>query len=284
MVDMKKTIIIITLMILIFLNTAYTSTTIHKDILGQWVLLGKKVVLNGDTLWNYSKAQEYFKFHKNGLLTLTYNKRITNRFRWTIQKGQLVLNSSISNHAAHINIKYVQDIPYYMTISEFDKAKRFFKVISLRRDMTPYVLIAAESDDTSLLISAVELGGNINAVDHNGNSPLHIAASHGNINSVRFLVNRVKNLNRQNSMGQSPLHLSAFKGSTPVVRLLIGKKVRLNDRDAKRNTPLMLSETQQHQNVSRILREAGAKDSEEVEEKVVKARDTDVQEIVSDTE
>ncbi|GMT49042.1 MAG: hypothetical protein IEMM0008_0581 [bacterium] len=281
---MKKVIVIITLMIVIFLNTAYTSSTIHKDIVGQWILLGKKVTLNGDTLWNYSKAQEYFKFHKNGLLTLSHNKRITNRFHWTIDRGRLVLNSTLSNHTGHVNIKYVLDIPYYMTFSEFDKSKRLFKITSLRRDMAPYVLIAAESDDTTLLISAVELGGNINAVDHNGNSPLHIAASHGNINSVRFLAERIKNLNRQNSMGRSPLHLAAFKGSVPVVRLLIAKKVRLNDRDADKNTPLMLSETQKHPEVSRILREAGAKDSAEVEEKVIKARETDVEEIVSETE
>ncbi len=281
---MKKTVFIFTLIIFIFLNTGYTFSPTHKDIVGQWILLGKKVILNGDTLWNYSKAQEYFKFHENGLLTLSHNKRITHRFRWRLEEGQLLLKSSLSKHTGQVNIRYVQDIPYYMTFSEFDKGKRFFVITSLRRDMTPYVLIAAESDDTTLLISAIELGGDINAVDPKGNTPLHIAASHGNVESVRFLAKRVKNLNRKNNNDRSALHLAAFRGSVPVVKVLIGKKVRLNERDTQKNTPVMLSDREKHYKVSRILREAGARKSGEVEDKVIKGRETDVDEIVSESE
>ncbi len=283
-IDMKKIVFILTLIIFIFLNTAYTFSPIRKDIVGQWILLGKKVILNGDTLWNYSKAQEYFKFHKNGLLTLSHNKRITHRFRWRLEAGRLVLTSTLSNHRGQVNIRYVQDIPYYMTFSEFDKRKRFFAITSLRRDMTPYVLIAAESDDTTLLISAIELGGNINAVDHKGNTPLHIAASRGNVESVRFLVKRVKNLDRKNSTGQSALHLAAFNGRVLVVKVLIGKKIQLNERDAQNNTPVMLSDTEKHFEISRILREAGARESGEVEDKLIEGRETDVDEIVSGSE
>ena len=53
-----------------------------------------------------------------------------------------------------------------------------------------------------------------------GNTPLHLAAQEGNLNSVASLLSPQTNLNVTNLDGQTPLHLAAINGHSQVVKLL----------------------------------------------------------------
>jgi ankyrin repeat protein len=60
----------------------------------------------------------------------------------------------------------------------------------------------------------INYGADINKTDCNGNTPLHTAASKGNFEVVKFLVEAGANPIAKNSKGKTPLDL-ANEGSYP---------------------------------------------------------------------
>lgn len=55
---------------------------------------------------------------------------------------------------------------------------------------------------------ALELGGDVNATNADGDTPLHIAAAKGSNAAVQLLVNRGARLDAKNKLGQTPLSLT----------------------------------------------------------------------------
>jgi len=98
---------------------------------------------------------------------------------------------------------------------------------------------AANNDDPGAL--RTQLGGeNVDAVDHQGRTALHLTAAHGNLLAVKSLL-------CQNSIdpgaldqrNRTPLHAAAMGGHLAVVDLLLRRtKAFLNCQDIHGNTPL----------------------------------------------
>jgi ankyrin repeat protein len=61
----------------------------------------------------------------------------------------------------------------------------------------------------------------IDAMDHNGQTPLHLACSVGHFEAVDVLLNNGATVNVADKFGQTPLHIAAAKGRVHVVRLLL---------------------------------------------------------------
>lgn len=64
------------------------------------------------------------------------------------------------------------------------------------------------------------------------NTPLHIAALEGNMDLVISLVNSGAKINAVNKAGKSPLHMAAGKGHTEVVKYLIDHGAKTNTKNA----------------------------------------------------
>ena len=62
---------------------------------------------------------------------------------------------------------------------------------------------------------AEELGADVNAVDHEGNTPLHLAAARGDNEMIRYLVSRGADVTKVNREGNS----TADMANGPVQRI-----------------------------------------------------------------
>jgi len=59
----------------------------------------------------------------------------------------------------------------------------------------------------------VELGADVNCVDHDMNTPLHLAAKFGAFSTIKFLIKNGANVNAKNKNGMTPLmYIAAYGG------------------------------------------------------------------------
>lgn len=79
----------------------------------------------------------------------------------------------------------------------------------------------------------------INAVDSNGDIPLHFSSKHGRVETCKMLIQRGANVNFQDSTRCiSPLHASAASGHTTTVLALLEAGAHIDAVDKENCTPL----------------------------------------------
>ena len=79
-------------------------------------------------------------------------------------------------------------------------------------------LVRPRIDFAKMLISR---GANINAKDNSGDTTLHDAVLHGDIEYVKYLLNSGADTQLENSRGRTPLELAEFYALDPMVELII---------------------------------------------------------------
>lgn len=72
-----------------------------------------------------------------------------------------------------------------------------------------------------------ENGADINGVDFEGNTPLHVAAKKGQLAVVEYLIEQGANVNAQDKQTRTPLWYSATNFHKDVSKLLIKAKAKL---------------------------------------------------------
>jgi len=87
---------------------------------------------------------------------------------------------------------------------------------------------------------------------------IHNAASTGNLNRVRALLNQGVPVNARSLTGWTPLHLAAYHGRLNVVEELIRRGARVNPRDHGGRTPLHMASHEGRSRVMSALIKAGA--------------------------
>ena len=98
----------------------------------------------------------------------------------------------------------------------------------------------------------------VNALDVNKRTPLHFAASCGNIEAMKMLLKRNVDPNCESTSGRSPLHDAALEGKKNAVSLLLANGASVNKRDKKGDTAAHLAVHNSHMDVAEELILQGA--------------------------
>lgn len=110
--------------------------------------------------------------------------------------------------------------------------------------------LAAEQGNLDTVKYFVEKGGDISAQDEMGYTPLHLAAKQGNLDIVKYLVEKGADVDvdvYQGGWGYSTaLHLAAQNGHLDTVKYLIEKGANPKATDSEGKTPLQRANENGH--------------------------------------
>lgn len=101
---------------------------------------------------------------------------------------------------------------------------------------------AAKNDEVQRLKVLIDHGANINCIDSDGASPLHLAAYVGAQKCVELLIKSNAKIDLEDDDGSTPLHNACIKKGAKqldVVKLLLAANAAVNVRDSQQGTPLV---------------------------------------------
>lgn len=93
------------------------------------------------------------------------------------------------------------------------------------------------SGDINITKLLVDRYAEINAIDDEGKTPLHLACMLGNLSMVKLLLTKPEsNANIQDFKGDTPLHMACASLNDPIIRHLMKDKrasIEIKNRDGK---------------------------------------------------
>ncbi|KAK3262733.1 hypothetical protein CYMTET_28428 [Cymbomonas tetramitiformis] len=104
----------------------------------------------------------------------------------------------------------------------------------------------------------IDGGVNVNAVDQNSSTVLHLAAQQGGLDMVQLLLRKGADAQAKGKNNNTPLHLAAHNGHPELVRMLISGGALVEGINKNHNSPLHLAAAKVHMNVAEILLEEKA--------------------------
>jgi len=120
------------------------------------------------------------------------------------------------------------------------------------------LIAAATLGHLDCIKTLVDAGGNINAKDASGKTPLHWVVRYGNDACVRVLVDAGAHINTTDNNGETPLHWAAWCGKDVCVRILVDAGADINTADNNGETPLHTALWYGNDACVRVLVDAGA--------------------------
>jgi uncharacterized protein len=118
---------------------------------------------------------------------------------------------------------------------------------------------AAKANDVGKIRQLLSDGASPNQTDEDGTTTgMHVAAASGNLQIIAILYKAGGDINARNSVGDSPLDLAAEHDQLETVKLLLQMKARVNDQDKNGMTALMFAAKVGDVEMVHYMLEAGA--------------------------
>ena len=100
---------------------------------------------------------------------------------------------------------------------------------------------ACKNGDLDRVRVSIQAGANVNAVDEDGDTPLHHASRYGRFEIVKALIQAEADVNAANKHGWIPLHHASYHDHTEIVLILIQAGANVNVTNEDGNTSLHLA-------------------------------------------
>ncbi len=117
--------------------------------------------------------------------------------------------------------------------------------------------MALEGGDSSLLEALID-GGELEARDRHGRSPLHVATEAGDLEAIERLLGAGARLAAEDDNGRTALHLAAIEGELSAIELLLELGADIDAEDEQGQTPLHVAVDDGDFEVVQLLCVAGA--------------------------
>lgn len=129
------------------------------------------------------------------------------------------------------------------------------------------LIAAALNRNTVTMEDAIKSGADVNAKVEGLGPPIVITALGNNYDGVKLLLDRGADINAEDNEGYTALINASLSNSPDMVRLLLSKGANVNapsnlmvNGKRARFTPMMIAKSKGHQEIVRLLTEAGAKE------------------------
>jgi uncharacterized protein len=131
--------------------------------------------------------------------------------------------------------------------------------ISLRPCLGAPIHDAARQGDLNAVMTSLDQGVGVDALDATGETPLITAALAGQSQLVAALIKRGAKIGARNDRGLTALHAACYSGDMQSVQLLLQAGASVNDAENKfKVTPLIIAAEGDHPLVINYLIERGA--------------------------
>jgi len=142
----------------------------------------------------------------------------------------------------------------------------------VRNESSSTPLLVAASRGKVEAVRALAPRVNVNAVDDQGQSALHIAASRNDVGVIEILCDYKAEINMPNTkrQGMSPLHVAASGGKNEAIKLLLSRGADVNQSKTRQKGPqtaLDMARESSYKATEKILLDAGAVDSRKARKK-----------------
>jgi len=121
------------------------------------------------------------------------------------------------------------------------------------------VFNAVQKGDIKAVKQYLDAGGDVNAKNSVGFTPLHYAAHEGHMEIAELLITNSADVNEKVSGGRTPLHRAASLGHKEIAELLIANGADVNAKEGNGRTPLNEAARWGHNEVADLLRKHGGK-------------------------
>lgn len=152
--------------------------------------------------------------------------------------------------------------PFWEAIARDDVARvqtlllRGADTNALHPQFGPAIVVAARERSWNVVQAFARIvGTRVDAPNSRGETAVMLAALHGNLETVRVLVEKGAAINR---VGWTPLHYAALSGNVDLLRYLLDEHAYIDAESPNRSTPLMMAARHDRIDAVRMLVEAGA--------------------------
>jgi ankyrin repeat protein len=120
------------------------------------------------------------------------------------------------------------------------------------------LLQAAKAGSMAGAKKALHKGANINVMDDDGSTPLHLAVQHEQGEMVSYLLSQQAVVNAMDHSGATALHYAAKQGNVETIKLLLEKKADASATDSFKRSPLHYAALHGHRESVQLLVSANA--------------------------